>query len=124
MLIKGNDRKTALLRRLVYGSVAAIGLIFFSYTTALAHKVYIYAWFEGDTVYTESYFGSRKVKEGLIQVFDLSGKMLLEGRTDEKGEFAFKSPQKTDLRIVVEAGMGHRNECILKAEDVATCTRL
>jgi nickel transport protein len=118
MLIKGNDRKTALLRLLVYGSVAAIGLILSFHSSALAHKVYIYAWFDGDTIHTESYFGSKKVKEGLVQVFDLSGKKLLEGRTNEKGEFAFKSPQKTDLRIVVEAGMGHKNECILKAEEV------
>jgi nickel transport protein len=118
MLIKGNDRKTALLRLLVYGSVAAIGLILSFHSSALAHKVYIYAWFDGDTIHTESYFGSKKVKEGLVQVFDLSGKKLLEGRTNEKGEFAFKPPQKTDLRIVVEAGMGHKNECILKAEEV------
>lgn len=119
MLIKGKDRKTSLFRCLVYG-IAAIGLIFSSSATALAHKVYIYAWFDGDAVHTESYFGSKKVKKGRIQVFSLSGKKLLEGRTDEKGEFVFKVPQKTDLRIVIDAGMGHRNECILKREELET----
>jgi nickel transport protein len=119
MLIKGKDRKPSFFQCFFYG-IAFICLIFFSPATALAHKVYIYAWFDGDVVHTESYFGSKKVKEGRIQVFDISGKKLLEGRTDEKGEFAFKAPQEADLRIVVDAGMGHRNECILKREEVET----
>ena len=57
------------------------------------------------------------MKGGLIQVFDPFGKKLLEGRTNEQGEFAFTSVQKTDLRIVLEAGMGHRSESILKKEE-------
>ncbi|MDY6973775.1 MAG: hypothetical protein SV775_15850 [Thermodesulfobacteriota bacterium] len=98
--------------------VAAFGLLLTLAPLAMAHKVYLYAWVEGDMVYTESYFGSKKkVRGGLIQVFDSSGKRLLEGRTNELGEFAFKSPRKTDLLIVVEAGMGHRNEYNLKAEE-------
>ena len=100
-----------------FGVMTILGLLFFSHIPALAHKVYIYAWLEGDTVYTESYFGAKKkVKQGLIQVFDLSGQRLLEGRTNEKGEFSFKPPLLADLRIVVEAGMGHRGEFVLKAE--------
>ena len=86
---------------------------------AFAHKVYLYAWVEGDTVFTESYFGAgAKVKDGLIEVFDPDGKKLFEGHTNPKGECAFKIPQKTNLRIVVKAGMGHRGEYLLKAEDI------
>jgi nickel transport protein len=84
-----------------------------------AHKVYIFSWIEGDTVYTESYFsGKKKVMGGLIKVFDPSGKKLLEGKTNEKGEFSFKIPKKTDLRIVLEATMGHRAEYILRATEI------
>ena len=83
------------------------------------HKVYIFAWVEGDSVYTESYFpGKKKVKGGLIRVFDPSGAKLLEGRTDDKGAFSFKIPQKADLRLVLEASMGHKTETILKAEEM------
>ena len=86
---------------------------------ALAHKVSIFAWVEGDTVYTESYFsGNKKVKNGLVEVFDPSGKKLLEGRTNEKGEFSFKIPQKTDLHLVLTASMGHKNDFTLKAADM------
>jgi len=88
-------------------------------TPAFAHKVYLYAWVEGNTVYTESYFsGGVKVNNGLIQVFDPAGKKLLEGHTNAKGEFSFRIPEKTGLRIVINASMGHRGEYILKADEL------
>jgi nickel transport protein len=104
--------------RLIFCLVAALGLIAALVTDAEAHKVYIYAWAEGDTVYTESYFSSKKkVQGGVIQVYDIAGQKLLDGRTNSRGEFVFNAPKRTDLRIVVEAGMGHRGEYILKAEE-------
>lgn len=98
----------------------ALALCLTSVTPALAHKVYLFAWVEGDTVYTDSYFpGKKKVINGPIKVFDPSGKQLLEGKTDKKGRFSFKIPQRTDLRIVLEATMGHKTEYILKAEEIS-----
>jgi nickel transport protein len=86
---------------------------------AAAHKVYLFAWVEGDTVYTDSYFpDKRKIIGGKVEVFDPDGKKLLEGQTDEKGAFSFKIPQKTDLRIVLEATMGHRAEFTMKAVEL------
>lgn len=111
------SRTAASLMLLLFAFLAQMILPF---PNAYAHRVYVYAWVDGDTVYTESYFGSKKKAQGgLIEVFDPSGKKLLEGRTNEEGEFNFKVPKKTDLRIVVEAGMGHRGEYILKAEEFA-----
>ena len=87
--------------------------------SVFAHKVYLFAWVEGDTVYTESYFrGKKKVRGGLIKVLDPSGKELLEGKTNENGEFSFKIPQKTDLRIILDATMGHRAEFNLKTDEI------
>jgi nickel transport protein len=120
MTTESIHREMPLLSRLLSGLVIGFGLIFTFPCTVWAHNVFIYAWVDGDTVYTESYFGAkRKVQGGLIRVFDLPGKELLEGRTNKKGEFSFKTPQQTDLRIVIEAGMGHRNEFILKVEDTS-----
>ena len=104
-----------------------VALVFVFYLTlpapVHAHKVYIFAWIDGDTVYTESYFsGKKKVMGGPIRVFDLTGKQLLEGKTNEKGEFSFKIPQKRDLRIVLEATMGHKTEYILKADEMPKMT--
>jgi len=82
-----------------------------SHVPALAHKVMIFAWVEGDTVFTESKFsGGKKVLHAPVIIFDKDGKKLLEGKTDNKGEFSFKIPKLSDLRIVLNAAMGHKAE--------------
>jgi nickel transport protein len=76
-----------------------------------AHRVNLFAWVEGDTVYVESKFsGGKKVKAGRIIVTDSEGVELITGTTNEKGEFSFKVPKKTDLKIVLLAGAAHRAE--------------
>jgi len=77
----------------------------------LAHKVIIFAWIEGDTVFTESKFSDgKKAINSQVLVFDRNGKQLLEGKTNNKGKFSFKIPKITDLRIVLNAAMGHKAE--------------
>ena len=86
-------------------------LIISSNSPALAHKVTIFAWVEGDSVFIESKFvGGRKATGAQVLVFDREGNQLLEGKTNNKGEFSFKIPKLTDLRIVLNAGMGHKAE--------------
>jgi len=98
--------------------LAALWLVF-SDVPALAHKVTIFAWVDGDTVYTQSKFsGGKRVKGALVLVFDSEGNQLLEGKTDEKGEFSFKVPKKTDLKIVLKASMGHMAQWKIPAEEI------
>ena len=79
----------------------------------------IFAYLEGDTVYTESKFsGGKKVIEGKVVVYDLKGNHLLEGKTDSKGEFSFKIPEKTALKIVLKAGMGHTAFWIIPLNEI------
>jgi nickel transport protein len=93
-------------------------VVFFS-QPAFAHKVNIFAYSEGDTVYSESYFNDgKKCHNSLIEVFDSKGNKLLEGKTDEEGRFSFKVPAKDDLKIVLTASMGHKNEYILAADEI------
>jgi nickel transport protein len=83
-----------------------------------AHKVNVFAWVEGDTVFVEGYFpGGKKSQNSLVEVFNPAGAKLLEGRTNEKGEFSFKIPERTDLTIVLTASMGHKNDFIVPASD-------
>jgi nickel transport protein len=87
--------------------------------SALAHKVTIFAWIEGDTVFTESKFsGGKKAINAPVEVFDKDGKKLLEGKTDNKGEFSFKIPKIADLRIVLNAAMGHRAEWMISETEI------
>ncbi|MEJ2170814.1 MAG: hypothetical protein P8X90_35430 [Desulfobacterales bacterium] len=85
----------------------------------LAHRVNVFAWVEGDTVFVESKFAAgRKVNGGKIIVTDSKGVELLTGKTDDQGEFSFKIPQKTELKIILEAGMGHRAEWTIPVSEM------
>lgn len=90
---------------------------------ALAHRVVLFAWIEGDTVFTQSKFpGGARVSEGGVSVLDETGREILSGKTDRQGEFSFpltsllQSPSA--LKIVLHAGMGHQASWELSREEV------
>jgi nickel transport protein len=86
---------------------------------AVAHRVNVFAWVDGETVHTESKFsGGKTVNKGQVVVTDLDGNRLLEGQTDENGLFSFTIPQRTGMRIELIAGMGHRGEWLLSADEL------
>ena len=94
-------------------------------TAASAHRVVVFAWIEGDTVFTESQFADgKKVVEGRITVYDLNGNVLLDGTTNANGEFSFKIPRSGGMRIVLAAGMGHQGEWILSDAEVSGASGL
>ncbi len=118
-------RKDDLARRvfdyhkLLIGSVFLSSLLLMMASVVFAHKVNIFAYMEGDTVYTESYFpNGTKVKGGIVEVYDSQGTKLLEGKTDENGQFNFKPLKKDDLKIVLLASMGHKNSYTLSADEL------
>jgi len=79
----------------------------------------IFAWVEGNTVFTESKFsGGKKAINAPVVIFDKDGKKLLEGKTDNKGEFSFKIPKASDLRIVLNAAMGHKAEWTVPESEI------
>jgi len=88
--------------------------------SAKAHRINVFAWMEGDFIHTESKFsGGKRVNGGEIIVYDLEGKQLLSGKTDADGEFSFKIPRKTGMKIVTQAGMGHRGEWTIPPSEIA-----
>ena len=102
-------------------AAATLGVLLLASSPSRAHRVYVYAWTDGGTVHTESYFGSkRKAANAPITVFGADGQELLAGRTDPQGRFSFPVPARQDLRIVVEAGMGHRAEYVLEAAELGS----
>jgi nickel transport protein len=106
-----------------FGFALAVFLFLVVASPLEAHRVTIFAWVEGDTVYTESKFpGGKKVNKGKIIVYDLKGNRLLEGTSNAQGEFAFKIPEKRALRIVLQAGVGHRAEWIVPLEEIKGIT--
>ena len=116
MLLDSKPRRSwgATLTVLALGIVVALPMV----SQVWAHKVNVFAWVEGDTVFVEGYFpGGKKSQDSLVEVFNPAGTKLLEGRTNEKGEFSFKIPERTDLKIVLTSSMGHKNDFIVPASD-------
>ena len=99
-------------------SVLLLGILFYA-TPALAHKVTVFAWVEGRTIHTESKFSAgRPAQDAKIEVYNAQGQKLLEGVTDKEGRFDFPVPEKSDLKIVLIAGMGHANEWRVRADEI------
>ncbi|MBW1744204.1 MAG: hypothetical protein JRJ47_12390, partial [Deltaproteobacteria bacterium] len=59
-----------------------------------------------------------RVKNATVVVYDTEGMQLLEGKTDENGEFSFKVPQQTGLKVVLRTSMGHLAEGTIPAEEI------
>jgi nickel transport protein len=109
------------LKKLFIINFFLVIIVLFAVVDAHAHRVTIFAWVDGDTVHTQSKFsGGKKVSNGEINVFDPDGNLLLKGNTDENGEFSFRVPKKTSLKIELIAGMGHQNEWIVPIEEIGT----
>ncbi|WP_415717493.1 hypothetical protein [Maridesulfovibrio sp.] len=105
--------------------LSAMFMITLFATQAFAHRVNLFAYVEGDTIFTESYFSkNRKVHQGKLEIFSTaSGKLLLEGSTDDNGLFNFQIPETTrmersGLLINLYASEGHRAEWTLTADEI------
>ena len=110
---------------LVMTSVMLAAFILATATSALAHRVNIFAWTEGNEVVAECGFnGGNKVKQGQVVVFDAAtGAKLIEGRTDDFGVYRFPvsaEGKAHGVRIVIKAGEGHQNEWTVEAAELAT----
>ena len=98
-----------------------LGWGFIHCAPADAHRVNVFAWVEGNTIYTTSKFsGGRVVQKSLIEVYDSRKNLLLSGRTDTAGAFSFPIPKIDDLEIVLEAGTGHRGTWKISKDEIET----
>ena len=101
--------------------VLSLLCLLFSYP-ALAHKVSVFAYVEDGKVFVEGYFADgKKPMDSEVSVFaDGAETPVFEGRTDDQGMLSFPLPKvDSALRVVLNAGMGHRGEyTIPKAEVV------
>ncbi len=100
-------------------------VIFFVLTCfSFAHRINVFCWVEGKKVRCESSFtpgGPAKHAEMLV-FCENTKKLLLKGKTDDKGKFKFDLPEEViknrwKLKIVCNAEMGHKNFWILTPED-------
>jgi len=116
---KDSPGKGNRLSRVSWSMIFLLAIMCVSASRTSAHRVILFAYAEGDTVFTESYFSDGKRCQGSrIEVFDSQGNKLLEGKTDNNGEFSFTPSKKTDLKIILAASMGHKDEYTILAGEL------
>ncbi len=119
MATLGFEMKKFILKKYFGRFIFCFVLFFSGINFVYAHKIMVFAWTDGDTVFTQSKFsGGKKVNGQKIAVYDPKEKVLLEGKTDDKGEFSFNVPERTTLKIVLSAGAGHRAEWTVTREAI------
>lgn len=99
--------------------IILLAFIFLPAGVAKAHNLKVLAYVDDSKVYTETYFfDGRAVSNGQVQVLDSHKNIVLKGRTNENGLFAFSPPVQDDLTIVVHELMGHNNKYIISKEQL------
>lgn len=80
------------------------------------------AWTEGAAVMVEGAFSDGSAaKDAIVTVYNQeTGEVMLEGKTDEAGMFSFPVTQKVEMKVEVNAGMGHVASSIIPVEDITS----
>lgn len=88
-----------------------VTIIFIVTVPTIAHKVILYAYVEGEKVIVEGGFGDGSAaKNAEVKVYNSQNELLNQGITNNSGLYEFEITAKTDLKIVLNAGMGHQAE--------------
>ncbi|RPI54523.1 MAG: cobalt transporter CbiM [Deltaproteobacteria bacterium] len=120
-VIKGNTHSRTAKLGLV--SIVIIQILIVFCSQAHAHKVNLFAWYDGKMIMAEGYFsGGNRAMDSTVLVLDSVGKEVFHGMTDKKGEFSFKPPGNGEYRLVLEAGMGHRAEALVSVKGMQSGT--
>jgi len=118
------------MNRLIIAVCLALAATLCMAAVSEAHKVNIFAYVDGDRIVTDSgYSRSNRVHHGDVEVYDAAtGTLLLSGKTDDQGTFAFVIPEaarenKMDLRLLLKAGQGHQAEWTVAYGEFADAPR-
>jgi len=106
-------------RNVMRSCMVAAALLIATASPAWAHKVNVFATVSDGVIEGEAYFaGGGAAKNCLVEFFDATGRKLGETRTDSDGRFRFQPVSRTDHRIVLNAGEGHRAEYTVSADEI------
>lgn len=102
------------------GFILVAFILLNSASIALAHKAIIIAQVSnGQVEVTCTFQDGSPMKEANIRVYNTNGTLLLQGETDEAGNFSFPLPQNVKgIKIVVQDLLGHRAELDMNRNDL------
>ena len=100
-------------------AIVAFFCFFLSASQAFAHAAIVWAYVEGDKVFVEAFFANgTRIQDTKVIVLDENEKVLLEGKTDKKGNFNYKPAIKKRQSIVVMAGESHIGDFEITEQDL------
>jgi nickel transport protein len=101
-------------------ALCALSVVFLIAAPASAHKVSVFGYTENGMLLGEAYFpGGGKAKGSKIELIGPKGKLLATTQTDNQGAFKLELPKaEAPLKLMVTAGMGHKGEYVLTAQDL------
>ncbi len=103
------------------GEVLILMVLLFP-SAVMAHRVSVFAYQEGNQIHVEGFFSDGSpTKQATIEVYDMKGKKLFSGTTNEKGTLSFAVPPAGGkLKVVLIASMGHRAETVFELKKTKT----
>ncbi len=87
---------------------------------ALAHRLTLYAWVDGETLVVEGKFANGGIpKLGNVRIFDGHDQLLMEAPIGENGELRTPLPgSDSGLRIEMTTSEGHEDYWVLTPHDI------
>ncbi len=88
---------------------------------ALAHRLDAeYRILDDGRIQVECWYSTdEKPEKATVQVFGPQEKLRTEGQLDAEGKFVFQDDRSEELKVVINAGAGHRKELIIPAVSAA-----
>lgn len=100
------------------GNVMVAAVLITTASVAHAHKLNLFTYVEGDKVFVDGYFADgTKARNSSVTVRNGAREIVIEGTTNEEGQFNFKLATPSDLHIVLNAGLGHQAEAVIAATE-------
>jgi nickel transport protein len=107
--------------RKVLLSILCAAMLIASFTVSgYGHKLSVFAWIEGDTVFVQGTLGGgKRPKRGMVHVYDGKDKLLLKTEVKADGTASFPLRDwETGLKIIMDIGEGHKSYWILTPYDI------
>jgi len=98
-----------------------IGAVFFIlFSVSYAHKINVFYNIENGKIIISSYFSDgTPARNAKVKVIDeKTGKIILTGKTNNKGEFSFKLLPPGNYEVIIKGELGHRAVTEILKEDI------
>jgi len=109
------------MMKIAYPLLTALALMMCT-GNAYAHNVNVFGFIQGDELIVEGYFGGKaKAVHCVVELYNSQNAKIGSGTTDENGIARFNihdlAPESQYYKIILEAGMGHKSEFVLRMQN-------